>query len=264
MSTTTTPDTHRIPVRTRVHGKGRPWWPFLFSAAEDRLPSALGRLFALLLALALPGNAVAEAADSIVPIEDEPRHRLKFENPHVRYFDVQLEPGYLSRWHTHLHDGVFINIAASETQAQDYGGEPISRPPRAIGETAFINYTKKPKAHRVTNVGATPYRVVDTEIHRGCGGYVAVERAPGEDLLIDNDRVRVVRFILQPGASATLHPPCGMLVAVTSGEALLRSAGGDARLTLDPANFQWRQSAGKMELINVGTNVLHAVDVLVK
>lgn len=265
MSTTTIPEACHAPAWAGRHGKGSPsWLLFSFFAASRRLRRNLGYLLRLLVALAAPGTVAAEAADSIVPIEEEPRHRLMFENPHVRYFDVQLEPGYRSRWHTHLHDGVFINIATSETRAQDYGGEPASRPPRAIGETTFINYTKKPKAHRVTNTGTAPYRVVDTEIHRGCGGYRAIVQSPGEELLIDNDRVRVVRFMLQPGVSATLHPPCGMLVAVSSGAALLRSAGGDARLELQPANFQWRQSASAMELINVGSTVLHAVDVLVK
>ena len=49
-----------------------------------------------LIALALVAAFVpiARAAAEPVPIEQEPRHRLKFENAHVRFFDVQLEPGY--------------------------------------------------------------------------------------------------------------------------------------------------------------------------
>lgn len=203
------------------------------------------------------------AADSIVPIEDEPRHRLVFSNAHVRYFDVQLEPGYLSRWHTHLHDGVFINLGSSQTSAQDYGAEAQSRPPRAVGETFFINYTKKPKAHRVANTGEAVYHVVDTEIHRGCGGYQPVTAA-GEEVLIDNERVRVTRVSLLPGQSATLHPPCGMLVAVSAAQVTLSGAGAQARLDMQPAQFQWRQSDAPMHITNSGDAPLHAVDVLVK
>lgn len=208
--------------------------------------------------------AGVSAADSIVPIEEEPRHRLMFSNPHVRYFDVQLEPGYLSRWHTHLHDGVFINIGSSETSAQDYGGEAQSRPPRAVGATTFINYTRKPKAHRVANTGTSAYRVVDTEIHRGCGGYRAAPVGDGEELLIDNERVRVVRLVLLPGQSAPLHPPCGMLVAVSAGKVTLDGGGAQARLDLLPAQFQWRQSDAAQRVTNVGEMPMHAVDVLVK
>jgi len=40
----------------------------------------------------------AKAAD-IVPIDEEPQHRLKFQNQHVRLFDVLLPPGYKGLWH---------------------------------------------------------------------------------------------------------------------------------------------------------------------
>ena len=96
----------------------------------------------------------------------------------MRLFDVQLPPGYQSLVHTHLHDGVFVNIDASETTAQELGGEVVVRAPRVLGETYFINYTKAPKAHRVHNIGRTPFRVVDAEIHEGCGGFAAATDAP--------------------------------------------------------------------------------------
>ena len=63
------------------------------------------RLLSLALCL-MP--LVANAADDPVPIEQGPRHRLKFENEHVRFFDVELEPGYESRYHWHRSDGVFV------------------------------------------------------------------------------------------------------------------------------------------------------------
>src|SRR5829696_7403952 len=106
----------------------------------------------------------AGATESIVPIEEEPQHRLKFQNQHVRLFDVLLPPGYKSLWHSHLNDGVFVVVESAESQAQDLGGEPVDRPPRMIGETLFIDYGKKHKVHRVNNTGATPYHVTDTEI----------------------------------------------------------------------------------------------------
>ena len=65
----------------------------------------LPRLLALALSL-MP--LVANASDEPIPIEQEPRHRLLFENEHVRFFDVELEPGYESRYHWHRSDGVFV------------------------------------------------------------------------------------------------------------------------------------------------------------
>ena len=82
------------------------------------------RLIALALCL-MP--LVANATDEPVPIEQEPRHQLRFENKHVRFFDVELEPGYESRYHWHRSDGVFVNIFSAATIAQDLGKEPVRR-----------------------------------------------------------------------------------------------------------------------------------------
>jgi hypothetical protein len=119
----------------------------------------VGRLTAVAAAAFMVAATCTWAQTKIVPIEEEPMHKLKFENAHVRFFDVQLPPGYESLWHSHVFDGVFVNISPSETTAQDLGGEPTKRDPRIIGQTNFIDYAKKPKVHRVTNSGATVYRV---------------------------------------------------------------------------------------------------------
>jgi hypothetical protein len=222
--------------------------------------SAAYRSLGALLLAALP----AFAQERIVPIEEEPRHVLKFQNAHVRFFDVQLPPGYQGLWHTHLHDGVFVNIAASQTTAQDLGAAPSTRPPRIAGETYFINYTQKPKAHRVDNSGTTPYRVTDTEIHQGCGGFVPFPDSVGQTLIVENDRVRVTRLMLGAGERIELHPSCGMLVSVTEGELAFESGGPQELVTTYPAAFKWRDSYRPVALINVGSDVFHGVDIVVK
>ena len=115
------------------------------------------RLLALVLCL-MP--LAASAAEEPIPIEQEPRHKLVFANEHVRYFDVELEPGYESRYHWHRADGVFVNISSSPTIAQDLDKEPVRRGERAIGETYFIDYGVKPKAHRVTSTRSLSIRRV--------------------------------------------------------------------------------------------------------
>jgi hypothetical protein len=214
---------------------------------------------ALLLA-ALP----ALAQEAIVPIEEEPRHVLKFQNAHVRFFDVQLPPGYKGLWHTHLHDGVFVNIEASETVAQDLGAQPAVRGARMVGETYFINYTKTAKAHRVNNSGSTPYRVTDTEIHQPCGGFLPLPDAEGQTLIVENERVRVTRLMLGPGERIALHPGCAMLVSVTDGDLAFESDGPQERLATYPAGFKWRDSFRPVTLVNLGKSVFHGVDIVVK
>lgn len=217
-------------------------------------------LCALLLCLA----PTAGAADEPIPIEQEPRHELKFENEHVRFFDVELEPGYESRYHWHRSDGVFVNIASAPTIAQDLGKEPVLRGERAIGETYYIDYGARPKAHRVSNPGSTPYRVIDAEILGGCGAAGAVAEDPNQTLLIDNARVFVTRIILHPGESTELNAPCGMLVSVSGGSVALESPAGSERIDMPPAAFNWRQRNQATKLVNTGKFVFHGVDIRLK
>ncbi len=215
------------------------------------------RLLALVLCL-MP--LAASAAEEPIPIEQEPRHKLVFANEHVRYFDVELEPGYESRYHWHRADGVFVNISSSPTIAQDLDKEPVRRGERAIGETYFIDYGVKPKAHRVSNPGTTPYHVIDAEILGGCGPANPIAEGPNQTLLIDNARVLVTRIILHPGESTELYSPCGMLVSVSGGSISLNGESVDIK----PAGYQWRQQAETVKLVNTGKFVFHGVDIRLK
>lgn len=205
----------------------------------------------------LPMTASAEEP---VPIEQEPRHALKFENAHVRHFDVDLPPGYEGRFHWHTNDGVFVNISPAETVAQDWGKEAAKRGWRAIGETYFIGYADKPKAHRVSNSDSQVYRVTDTEILRGCGAAPARAEGPNQTLIVENTRVFVARVILHPGESTELYSPCGMLVAVSDGRVEI----GSETIELQRAGYHWRQTGEDIRLSNIGRNVFHAVDIRLK
>lgn len=217
-----------------------------------------------LLAGALAAFASATLAQDPVPIDEEPRHRLVFENTRVRFFDVQLPPGYRGAMHLHHHDGVFVNISPAETEAEDWGKPPVRRAPRMPGESYFIGYARHPKAHRVSNVGKSEYRVTDTEILQGCGGRPLEDGARSGPVLVDNERVRVTQIDLAPGASATLHGPCGMIVIVSGGTAQFDGPGGVERVTFTPAGFKWRDGTLPIPMKNVGNERLHAVDILVK
>jgi hypothetical protein len=219
---------------------------------------------AALVAALLPVAGAAWAADQIVPIEQEPQHQLKFQNRHVRFFDVQLPPGYVGIYHSHLYDGVFVNIEAAATRAQDLGADPVDRGPRTVGDTYFIDYGTKPKVHRVANIGGSTYRVTDTEILYNCGGFAPVKDGDGQSLIVENDRVRVTRLKIAAGETIALHPPCGMLVAVSSGKLKFRAPGGEELVTLSPAGFKWRDSTAPVEFVNVGDGPFQAVDIVVK
>src|SRR4029077_4698305 len=107
-------------------------------------------------------------------------------------------------------------------------------------------------------------RVTDTEILRDCGGFAPVKDSGGQSLLLEEDRGRGARVEVRPGETIALHPPCGMLVAVSSGKLKFRAPGGEELVTLAPGGFKWRDSAAHVEFVNVGDESFQAVDIVVK
>ena len=217
----------------------------------------------LATALLVTLSCAAQAEDP-VPIDQEPQHELKFQNAHVRFFDVTLPQGYRGVMHIHQYDGVFVNIEPSDTEAEDWGNPPQVRPPRQPGETYFINYTAKPKAHKVSNVGSGVYHVTDTEILSGCGSASIPDDALAGPVITENERVRVTRVELAPGARTTLYGPCGMLVAVSGGRLRAAYPGSEALVTLAPAGFQWRDGMQTIVIENASDTPFRGVDILVK
>jgi hypothetical protein len=221
-------------------------------------------VLAALLALGTAIAAPQARAQNVVPIEQEPRHVLKFQNAHVRFFDVRLPPGYQTLWHHHQYDGVFVNIEPSQTRAQDLGGEPAVRPPRIVGDTYFSGYRTEPKTHRIANIGETDYRVTDTEILTPCGGFQPTRDAEGQTLVVENERVRVTRLMIGPGEQLALPPGCGMLVSVDGGQLRFMGPDGDEEASLRPAGYRWRDRRTPLSFVNIGTEVFHGVDIVVK
>ena len=55
-----------------------------------------------------------------------------------------------------------------------------------------------------------------------------------------------------------------MLVSVSPGDLAFESDGPTERVTSQPAAFKWRDAYRPLTLVNVGTTVFHAVDIVVK
>jgi quercetin dioxygenase-like cupin family protein len=98
-------------------------------------------------------------------IDLEPHHHILFKNQYVEVMDVRINPGDTTAYHTHAHDTVFVHLSDSLTQSQtkdkDWGPSRPTKP----GEVSFDNDSQHLLTHRVKNIGATPYRVLDIELH---------------------------------------------------------------------------------------------------
>ena len=222
-------------------------------------------LICLLLSLALLVPASTQAP---VPIEKEPRHRLKFENGYVRVFDVLIPPGNTSLFHTHVHDDVGVKLTDARIRDEPTGGSPddltVTR-----GEVSFA-HRPSPLTHRVGNTGETPFRNIFVEILPPAGaphGAPPQALAAGQTLVLENERVRISRLILAPGQSSELHTHVlrRLAVAVTEGRLAVEVPGEKARtFEFKSGDFRWYEAGATHALKNVGSTPFEAVDIELK
>jgi hypothetical protein len=119
-------------------------------------------LIAGLISCATAGGSNAQA----VPLEREPRHRVVLAAGSFSIFDVRIPPGDTTLFHTHRFPQLLIRVSVSPTDAQladsAWAGtlpsaDPGSRPGDVVIDSGFV---LAPLTHRVTNVGAQPFRLI--------------------------------------------------------------------------------------------------------
>ena len=147
---------------------------------ESRLSFALRSVVLGGMLAAAP--LIAQPQDEkVVPVHEEPRHRLVFDSPVARVLDIQIPPGDTTLFHTHSNPILYVNMSSSQTRSQTLGqewsgGEAAARPaPRPPGDApvpagvppvvfgrmnSVTSYSKQALTHRVNNVGNNLFRLI--------------------------------------------------------------------------------------------------------
>jgi len=90
--------------------------------------------------------------------------RVLFENGRIRVWEMDLDPGQVSDWHTHQNDYVFVNLAPVRITLKVADNEPINR---ALDE-GFTQYvavgSEGEVEHQLINAGDTPLKQVLIEL----------------------------------------------------------------------------------------------------
>jgi beta-alanine degradation protein BauB len=218
-----------------------------------------------LCCLALAGtNASAQTA---VPIEQEPAHRLILQNEAIRVFEVWLPPGAVSLWHVHRHDGISVRVADATIADEPKDGQPEEFRLRRGAVTYGAHATAL--THRVRNVGETAFRNVYIELlpDRDAGQDRPATAASDRPAEFENERVRALRRVLAPGESTTMHthPSSGVAVLVTAGQLEISPPDGAARsLDVKAGAIQWLDSGTRHQLKNVGAAPIEIIDIELK
>lgn len=200
---------------------GRLRWAFCLERWALKSPAAV-------LVFVIAAGAVAVA--QIVPVSQEPHHRVVFENASLRVLDVDIPPGTTTLDHRHDHDLLIVSVGAADTRIRTPGSDwgPV-RPRRVLGETSVTEYVGQPGVHAIQNVGVDPYRLIAVENARERGWSALPPVAPtGAEVLADGRAFRATLVRVRGGdaAVARVHAVPSVLVLV-SGEAVI-SRGGHA------------------------------------
>ena len=199
---------------------------------------------------------------SPVLVINEPRHHMKFENEYVRVFDVFVPAGDATLFHTHSNDYVFVTIGDADLIAEVMGSPPVD----LMLTNGEVRFTKGPVTHRVINPYIFRFRNITIEILRSPGprGTPTPDTSPGHSIVLDNDRVRVERLILEPGQSTNMHTHnlSALSVFLTRAKVLMESPGQKPQeIEYKPGDFRWRDAPVTHSIKNIGTTRFEAVGI---
>ena len=210
----------------------------------------------------------AHAQDKAVPIDQEPRHKLVFSNELLRIFDTKIPAGDVTLYHTHLADSVFVCIDGGETQSEELGKPIQNRPPFKAGDVWYRPHSTAPLTHRVTNLGQTDFRVLDIELRNPLlESEVAITKLPKEFVpVLENERVRMTRLTLIPGAKTPAHTLTrpALFVIVKASKAVF-DLPRQRRLTdYDPGDYFFVPANAERFIGNFGDKIFEAVQIEIK
>ncbi len=192
------------------------------------------------------------AQEKTVPVGEEGHHHLVLENEYTRVFHVVLAPKEATLMHQHDRDYVYVMIGASHVEVVKAGATPAQMK-LSDGD---VKFTKAPLAHKVTNVGDTPFVNLTIEVKKAstkavCGagqaGDKCFDRCEGqscEDQEVVTDAVRAVGYDLPPGGSIEVESKPSLIVALRDVEV----ANGSKKVQLKPGETTWIPANSKAQV----------------
>jgi len=210
-------------------------------------------------------SQVATAQEEVhaVPIEKAPFHLPVFKNEYVTVLKIDVPPHRNTGFHTHTTDSVSVNIEAAD-MANQLPGEKQTPPQHSKrGQPNFTAYTNQPpRTHKASNMGEAPFHNVSFLFnYPKPGRFSPSSRAgvSGYTQIMDNERVRGWRLVLEPGETAgsfTQTAPGVRIVLDGSEIAELVPGQADRGMNLRMGEFYWQDPGMTRSVRNNGTTRL--------
>ena len=208
----------------------------------------------------------AQSQQVVVPVEQEPRHWVVFQNNYVRIYDCLIPPGDITLFHTHSFDNVATTVSGGKLRNEIPGEAPTERV-APTGNIGFAKGTKTPYTHRIENIGTTPLRFVVAELHASSaspGTPAALDAVPGHKLVLENDRVKVYRISIDPkqatGIRSRTFP--WLRISISQSMISIHEPGKTPKIVQTrPGDYRWHEGGTTDSIENVGSTTYEATEI---
>ena len=205
-----------------------------------------------LTVLALTATVAAQ-----VPVNQEPHHRVVYENADLRVLNVHVPVGVNTLDHRHERDIVTVSMNAGTRTRIVSPAQPAgaARAPRPLADATVAEYAGKPDSHRVENIGDAPYQLFAVENLKPVGWSASgAVTALATKLATEARAFRIYDVRLAAGSPQTTHTHAVATVALLVNGKVM-SDGPDAQakaLAPAPVGLKQLDQPGQWLLIPQG------------
>ena len=197
-------------------------------------------------------------AGAQVPVSQEPRHHIVFENSQARILNVLLPVGDTSQYHVHSTPSVFIGLSTTHTGSQLLHQQPV--PGLFTAGTAFFENLSVPhtRIHRVWNNDTSVFHVMDIELLAKDSGFSQKPFiAKYSRLETDTPWVRIYKIMLPKNEQLTIHEMKRTFVVVSVNDLKINLIINEKETvsSVSAGDFFWLNAGDRFTLRNPGDSM---------
>jgi quercetin dioxygenase-like cupin family protein len=207
---------------------------------------------------------VSQEPPAPVLVENEPLHHVVLKNESVVVLHLTLPAGERTLYHTHSHDRVAVNLSSTSITQQTLGekeGVPSAAEP---GNFTVYTLAGSSFTHRVHNIGAAPFDVIDVELLERPA---APSPSAAAAIAGENPSARVYNWILAPGAVSAMHTHVRPYLIVSAKGFMLKMTSPDGQSSeheVKAGDFHWVNAKVTHSLANAGNAEGQIVEIELK
>jgi len=223
-------------------------------------------LFVIAVWLFFSQQLFAQSQETVVPVEQEPRHWIVFQNQYTRIYDFLIPPGDTTLFHRHSFDSITVTVSGGRRINEILGGAKTEGDV-PTGNIGFTKGTNAPYTHRLINTGNTTLRNIVPEILASAsspGTPAVLDAVPGHKLVLENDLVKVYRISLDPKQSTGIRSRTlpWLRISITQSMISIHEPGKTPKtLQTRPGDYRWYEGPTTDSIENVGSAKYEAAEI---